>query len=110
MQRHLRRGGAPFPTVRASFFDEDYDGLMGALLDALGLVRVWVLERGEPEAEATPHLVPRAATIEQVAAAAHMGADSLRRARVWGDSTAQPGQTVALHHLVEAGDRVYLEA
>lgn len=106
----LRATGTGFTIVAASFFDEASWGVLTeVLVEALGLVRVWLLERGEADADAEPHLVPSAASVEQVAAAARGSTESLRRARVWGTSAPQPGQAVGLHHLVEAGDRLYLE-
>lgn len=106
----LRAADTRYPIVAASFFDEDsQEQVVEALVHALGLVRVWVLDRGEAGADAEPYLVPVAASVEEVAAAAGTSTDSLRRARVWGPSAPQPGQAVSLHHLVEAEDRLYLE-
>lgn len=107
----LRDSRARFPIVAAGFFDEaGQENAVAALLDSLTLMRVWVLDRGDDASDAEPHLLPRGASIADLAGSAHTSAESLRRVRVWGASAAQPGQTVGLHHLVEAEDRVHFES
>ncbi|MFH1571172.1 MAG: GTPase, partial [Gemmatimonadota bacterium] len=104
----VRRAHPSYPLVPVSSFDEASGArLAQVLLDALGLVRVQVLVRPQPEAEGTPQLVAEASTVQDLARAA--GGAPPVRARVWGPSASLPGQVVGLGHLLAGGDLVYLE-
>lgn len=86
----------------------------GALADAwlwlLGLIRVHMLEKPDPDAAATPHLVPCTSSIADIAAkVSSVKDDSLKGARIWGSSVGLPGQTVGVHHLIDGGDRIHLQ-
>ncbi len=77
-----------------------------ALLAALGLVTVSLLDRPRPEADAEELLVPLASEVGAIARRLH--GRPPKEARLWGRSADRPGQVVGLGHLVQAGDRIYL--
>ena len=79
------------------------------LLEALGLVDVALLERPAADADRRRILVHEASSVAQVMERAGGSPKRLKGARIWGASVARPGQSVSVAHLVEKGDRIYLQ-
>ncbi len=107
----LRVAYPDYRILQTDFFGEaQSEQVLGALLELLGLIRVYIAEKPATDAERTPHLKPRASSVEEIAAESTLLRDApLKSARVWGNSVVQPGQVVSLHHLVEEGDLIYLQ-
>ena len=107
----LRSGWA---ASRCLLVDTDRPDLLnpiaGLLLEALGFIGVQLLERPADKSPERTLLVHRANDVAQVADRAGTPPERLKGARVWGPSVPRPGQAVSLDHLVEAGDRVYLQS
>ena len=90
--------------------EERLDALADTLLWLLGLIRVHTLEKPDPDAVSTPHLVSCSSSVADIAAkTSSRRDDSLKGARIWGSSVTQPGQTVGVHHLVEDNDLIHLQ-
>lgn len=99
-----------WPDIPALSVDVDHPAALAmvrpALLSILGRVGIQRLQRASVEAEGTTVLVP--VGVDVTAAAARAGiTQHLRGARIWGPSAERPGQTVSLHHIVEADDRIF---
>ena len=107
----LRAAYPDYRVLETDFFAETQsEQVVEALLALLGLIRVYAIEKPMAGAEQTAHLVPRASSVAEVAAESGSPGDTpLKSARVWGDSVAQPGQVVGLHHLAQEGDRIFLQ-
>ncbi len=89
---------------------ESLKPLQEILLEALGYTHVELLERPTPEGPAEKLMIHVASDIAAIAERANVSAKRLKGARVWGPSVPRPGQTVRLDHLVEAGDKIFLQS
>lgn len=100
-----------YHVIDTNFLDETHFDLLGnRLLDLVGLVRVFLLEKPTEDAERAPHLVPCSSTIRDVADRVDASrAESLSGARLWGPSAALQGQVVSVQHLVQDGDQIHLQ-
>ena len=98
--------------IRTNFLDEaNFDDLQAAIVSALGLRAVAVLDEPAADARAAPLLMRAGSSARDIAERAE-GVDdsSVVAALVWGDSVKHPGQEVGLAHLVADGDRVHFRA
>lgn len=82
----------------------------GALLKVLGYTHIQLLARPAPEAKEETLLLHLASDILRVAERGKISTKRLKGARVWGTSVPRPGQAVRLDHVVDAGDRVFLQS
>jgi len=81
------------------------------LFEHLGIVRVYTKAPGRPADRDQPFTVRRGDTVRDVAALVHRDiAESLRFAKLWGESGQFSGQQVGRDHRVEDGDVVELHA
>ena len=103
-----------WPQLRCLAVDTDQPDsltmLPPVLLDALGFMQIQIVQRPAAEAPGDVCLVHVGSAVSQAAERASVPAARLKGARVWGPSVPRPGQAVGLDHIVEAGDRVYLQA
>lgn len=103
---------------------ENLDGLRRALFELLGVVRVYTKVPGKKADLTAPFVLPRGATVAEVAARVHKDlAAGLKFARLWParpppPAAGQPGggggkfdgQRVERHHVVEDNDVIELHA
>ncbi len=89
---------------------ENLEALRRALFELLGVVRVYTKIPGKKADLNAPYVLPRGATVREVAARVHKDlAAGLKFARLWG-GTKFDGQRVERHHVVEDQDVVELHA
>lgn len=80
-----------------------------ALWELCGLVRVYCASPAGV-AEEKPVLLDRGATLADFARAIHKElAKTCRFGKVWGDSARFPGQRLGLDHVLQEGDKIWLE-
>ena len=106
--------GEAWPEYRRVWVDvaaaDTFKPVTATLLESLGFMVVDVLQRSAEDAEHTSTLVHLASNITQVGERAGVASKDLKGARVWGASALRPGQVVSVDHLVERGDRIYLQS
>src|SRR5512138_3072330 len=100
----------PFFPVSAERGD-GLEPLRTALFGELGRVRVHTKEPGKKPDAGRPFVLPRGATVGDLAALVHKDlAVRLKFARIWGAHARFEGQQVDRHHALEDGDVVELHA
>ena len=89
---------------------ENLEGLRRAFFDLLGVVRVYTKQPGKKADLTAPYVLPRGATVREVAARVHKDiAANLKFARLWG-GTRFDGQRVERDHVLDDQDVVELHA
>ena len=89
---------------------ENLEALRRALFDLLGVVRVYTKQPGKKADLTAPYVLPRGATVRDVAARVHKDiAAHLKFARLWG-GTRFDGQRVEREHVVDDQDVIELHA
>ncbi|HJP29466.1 MAG TPA: GTPase [Candidatus Latescibacteria bacterium] len=97
------------PVLAADADQPDSLGLRTRVLDSLGRISVQLLERAAVDAAGSTVLTSLASDVAAVVT--RTGDQSrLKGARVWGTSVDRPGQSVSLQHIVEAGDRIFVQS
>ena len=98
-----------FPLLRVSgITGSGLEQLRDAIYQMLDMVRVYGKSPGKPPDLGSPFVLPRGATVAEVATMVHRDfGDKLKTARVWGESAKFDGQTVTRQHVV--ADRDVLE-
>ena len=83
---------------------QNLDQLKAYLFEFLNVVRVYSKVPGKKADKKDPFVLPRGATVLDLAGAVHRDLpDQLRYARIWGAGT-YPGQTVQRHHVLSDAD------
>ncbi|MEO2006503.1 MAG: GTPase [Candidatus Poribacteria bacterium] len=111
-EKDIRAAYPQHTVIRTNFLDEaNFDGLRGAVVSALGLRKVTLLDAASPDGHGTPMLVPGGSDVRDLVDRTD-GVDdsSIAAALIWGDSVKHPGQEVGLSHLVVEGDRVHFRS
>lgn len=86
------------------------DALRGVLFDSLGRIRIYAKEPGKKPDTARPFVLPRGATVHDLALHVHKEiAERLKYARIWGSSMFD-GQQVDREHALADRDVVELHA
>ncbi|MCA9052913.1 MAG: TGS domain-containing protein [Planctomycetaceae bacterium] len=101
----------PFPILRVDFDRaESREALRTAIYNLLDVMRVYTKKPGKPAEYQSPFTIRIGGTVEELAAEVHRDlAESLKHARVWGES-AHDGQTVGRDHVLADRDMVELHA
>ncbi len=101
----------PFPIQRVEFDREDSrEALRNCFYEALDVIRVYTKAPGKPADYKNPFTIPRGGTVEDLAYKVHRDlVDSLKHAKVWGDS-AHDGQSVGSGHVLADRDLVELHS
>ncbi len=104
--------GADFPALAVSAErGTGLDGIAPWLFRELGVVRVYTKAPNRPPDMQRPFTLRRGDTVQDVALLVHKDlAESLRFARLWGDSGQFDGQQVGREHPVADGDVLELHA
>jgi len=85
------------------------DRLKQMIFEKLRVIRVYSQAPGEKAKTHLPFVLPVGSTVETFAGKVHQDfAESMKSARVWGDSAAFEGQTVSREHVLQDGDIVEL--
>ncbi len=85
------------------------DELRDAVYRALERIRVYGKQPGRPQDDGPPFVLPRGATIEDLARHIHRDfPDKLEKARLWGSSAKFDGQVVPRDHILADRDLVEL--
>ena len=86
------------------------EDLRRSLFDALDRIRIYAKEPGKKPDRERPFVLPRGATVQDLALAVHKEiAERLKYARIWGSSLFD-GQQVDRDHLLSDRDVVELHA
>jgi len=89
---------------------ENLEALRRALFDLLGVVRVYTKQPGKKADLTAPYVLPRGATVRDVAARVHKEiATNLKFARLWG-GTRFDGQRIERDHVLDDQDVIELHA
>jgi ribosome-interacting GTPase 1 len=107
----LRESLPPLPLHAVSALGgEGLEALRRLIYDSLGIVRVYAKPPGKEPSMQAPIVLPRGATVLDMAGAIHKDfAEKLEYARVWG-STRFNGQRVQQDYVVQEGDVIELHA
>ena len=104
----LRQAFPAYPIVDVNFLDEvHFDLLKDYIFRMVGLVRLFVLDKPDQDAERTRLVLPKASTIAEVAQ--KLSELEIHAANLWGASVKYAGQEVGIDHIVEDGDLIYLQ-
>ncbi|MBT3270452.1 hypothetical protein HN371_25135 [Candidatus Poribacteria bacterium] len=110
-ESELRDAYPDHAVISTNFLDEaNFDALQAAIVSALGLRAVSLLEGPADDARATPLLMRAGSAVRDLAERAGDVDESPVAALVWGESVKHPGQEVGLSHLIAEGDRVHFRA
>jgi len=98
---------APWPIVAVSAVTgAGLDTLRRRTFEAFGVIRVYTKQPGKPADRRAPFVLPRGATVADLAVRIHHELlDAMRFARVWGPSAFE-GQVVHRDHVLAEGDVV----
>ena len=90
--------------------EDAYQSVLPQIARSGGYQSVFAKPPGQSPEQADRMWLEIGATVKDLASAVHKAlARRINGARVWGDSSGQPGQTVSINHLLSDGDVVELQ-
>lgn len=106
----IQKSFAEYTVIDVNFLDEtNFDKLKNKILEILGLICVFLLDKPAQDSKQISLFIPRSITIREIVEKLSLSQTiCLKSAKVWGKSVKRLGQDVSGDHLVEEGDLIYL--